>query len=116
MLKDMGINIGIRINTDSSAAKGMANRRGLGKVRHIELTDLWIQDQVAKGRLIIVKISGTDNHSDSLTKHSTPERIAQTMMSANQYVVLGRHPLMPNVAKQCVGDQTCVHGAPCVPP
>ena len=95
----MGIEVGMKINTDSSAAKGIANRRGLGKVRHIELTDLWIQDQVSRGKMTLVKISGVDNHSDSLTKHSTPERIAQTMSSANQHVVLGRHPLMPEVAK-----------------
>ena len=35
MLGDFGVNVAIVVNTDASAAKGMANRRGLGKVRHI---------------------------------------------------------------------------------
>ena len=38
MMKDMGtdrdVRIGVKIHTDASAAKGIATRRGLGKVRH----------------------------------------------------------------------------------
>ena len=99
MFRDMGIDFGIRIKTDSSAAKGIANRRGLDKVRHIELTDLWIQDQAARGKMTLVKMPGVDNHSDRLTKHSTPEHIAQPMRCDNQQVIAGRHPIMPHVAK-----------------
>ena len=99
MLRDMGIEAGVEINTDSSAAKGMANRRGLGKVRHIELTELWVQDQVARGKIRIRKISGVDNVSDSLTKHSTSDRIAQTLHYANQFITPGRHAIMPNIAR-----------------
>ena len=77
----------------------MANRRGLGKVRHIELTELWVQDQVARGKIRIRKISGADNVSDSLTKHSTSDRIAQTLHYANQFITPGRHSIMPNIAK-----------------
>ena len=36
MLHDSGVILGITLYTDSSAAKGIASRRGLGKVRHIE--------------------------------------------------------------------------------
>ena len=42
---DMNVIIGsIDVNTDASAAKGIASRRGLGKIRHIELSQLWLQD------------------------------------------------------------------------
>ena len=34
MLSDLGVNIKIRVRTDASAAKGIATRRGLGKIRH----------------------------------------------------------------------------------
>ena len=43
MLADMGVNMKIRLRTDASAAKGIASRRGLGKVRHIEVHQLWLQ-------------------------------------------------------------------------
>ena len=32
--------------TDSSAAKSYVSRRGLGKMRHLELRDLWLQREV----------------------------------------------------------------------
>ena len=31
------------LGTDSSAAKGFVSRRGLGKMRHLEIRDLWLQ-------------------------------------------------------------------------
>ena len=36
MLYDMGVEADIEINTDASAAKGIASRKGVGRVRHIE--------------------------------------------------------------------------------
>ena len=84
MLKDAGLNIGIELETDSSAAKGIASRRGLGKVRHIELAHLWLQGQVARHKVGIRKIRGEEHFSDSLTKHASPDRIAQTMRFTNQ--------------------------------
>ena len=99
MLRDSGVILGITLCTDSSAAKGIASRRGLGKVRHIELAELWLQDQVARGKIKIEKIRGEDNFSDSLTKHSNPERISQTLRNTYQRLVRGRHAIMPTVAK-----------------
>ena len=99
MLLDAGVTLGITLRIDSSAAKGIASRRGLGKVRHIELAELWLQDQVARGKIKIEKIRGDDNFSDSLTKHSNPERVLQTLRGVNQRLVRGRHEIMPKVAE-----------------
>ena len=98
MLADMGVNLNINLNIDSGAAKGIASRRGLGKVRHIELCELWLQDQVARGRIAINKIRGDDNFSDSLTKHASIDRIKQSMMMTGHRHELGRHPIMPAIA------------------
>ena len=35
ILGDLGVTVGIVIHTDASAARGIALRKGLGKVRHI---------------------------------------------------------------------------------
>ena len=99
VFRDMGIKHEITMYTDSSAAKGISSRRGLGKVRHVELNALWLQDQVARGRIAVRKISGEENISDSLTKPATPDRIKQTMRGTLQRVVPGRHAIMPEVAK-----------------
>ena len=37
LMGDLGIDSKVRIRTDASAAKGIATRKGLGKVRHIEV-------------------------------------------------------------------------------
>ena len=95
IMKDFGVEMSVSVSTDSSAAKWIANRRGLGKLRHIELSELWVQDLVAKGRMAIFKIDGSDNSSDSLTKHSTGDRIGQTLKSCNQTIARGRHSIMP---------------------
>jgi len=74
-LQDFGINVGVVIRTDASAVRGMANRRGLGKVRHIEVNQLWAQDRVARGDLVIEKINGKENVADNVTKHVNAEDI-----------------------------------------
>ena len=97
MLKDIGLNLAIDLHTDSSAAKGIASRRGLGRVRHIELCELWLQDQVARGKITLRKVSGANNFSDSLTKSASNERIMQSMkMTAHEFRA-GRHEIMPDV-------------------
>ena len=99
MLSDFGIECGIVLCTDASAAKGIASRRGLGKVRHIELCELWLQNKVAQNEVRIVKIAGMDNFSDSLTKPSGVERINQTLYCTGQVCAEGRHAIMPRVAE-----------------
>ena len=41
MYQDLGVGVGIVVNTDASAASGIAIRRGVGNVRHIEVAPLW---------------------------------------------------------------------------
>ena len=69
MLKDFGIACGIYLHLDASAAKGIAQRVGLGKLRHLEVSQLWIQHKVASGSIIIRKVPGQDNIADALTKY-----------------------------------------------
>ena len=57
-----------QIFTDSSAAIGTASRRGNGKMRHVRVGMLWIQEQVEDGSIGISKVKGEDNPADVLTK------------------------------------------------
>ena len=58
----------VHLGTDSSAAKSFVCRRGLGKMRHLEIRDLWLQKEVMEGRLEVSKIKGDENPSDLMTK------------------------------------------------
>ena len=95
MLEDFGVKVTIRINIDASAAKGMANRKGLGKVRHIAVNQLWIQDRIARGDLAIHKVNGKENLADILTKHVSVEDIRVHMHKTGQYIQAGRHEIAP---------------------
>ena len=69
MAKDLGIELKGRIHTDSSAAKGIANRRGLGKTRHIHVNYLWIQERLHAGDFQLFKVRTDDNVGDLFTKY-----------------------------------------------
>ena len=59
----------ITLYTDSSAARGIIHRAGLGKLRHLETGYLWLQSAVKAKKLQVRKVLGTENPADLLTKH-----------------------------------------------
>ena len=67
----------LKIRTDSSAAKGFATRRGLGRQRHVSIRFLWLQDKVSKGELKVVKVGTADQLADFLTKPVTARWLAE---------------------------------------
>ena len=95
MLGDFGVEVAIKVNTDASSAKGIANRKGLGKVRHIAVNQLWIQDRISRGDLTISKVNGKENISDILTKHVNAEDIRVHLHKTGQTIAQGRHSIAP---------------------
>ena len=89
----------IELKSDASAAIGIACRRGMGKVRHIEVNQLWLQEKVVKGRIIITTIGTYSNLADQLTKPVTAEKMQYHFDNTHQKVTAGRHPMAPSVAK-----------------
>ena len=63
-----GLSNVIRLGTDSSAAKSFVCRRGLGKMRHLEIRDLWLQQEVREGKVEVYKVEGIENPADLMTK------------------------------------------------
>ena len=59
----------LRVWTDSAAAKAFASTRGLGRMRHVQVKDLWIQSLVKTGRISLGKVRGDLNVADALTKY-----------------------------------------------
>ena len=62
------------VETDSTAARGMCSRAGVGRVRHIQLRWLWIQDTVKSKELEINKIPTLENEADMGTKAHEPKQ------------------------------------------
>jgi hypothetical protein len=66
--------------TDSSAAKGISQREGVGKVRHMDTRALWLQAEVKLARLTMLKIGTEDNLADIGTKghnRETPQKLIE---------------------------------------
>ena len=53
---------------DASAALGILQRRGLGKVRHLNTNFLWVQEVAATRGIRYGKIDGKENAADMFTK------------------------------------------------
>jgi hypothetical protein len=70
MLQDWGygVGLGLSMRCDSSAARGIAARQGLGKLRHIDVRFLWLQQAVLQKRLVVRSVPTAENWSDVFTK------------------------------------------------
>ena len=68
MAADFGEHVTGTVYSDSSAALGIVTRSGLGKVRHIRVQYLWLQERVAQSDLMVRKVAGEANPADLLTK------------------------------------------------
>ena len=67
--KDFGVDVGIHLHTDSSAAKGIGSRRGVGKVRHLDVNTLWLQQKVSSRQIKLIKVDTKENPADLGIKH-----------------------------------------------
>ena len=59
---------------DSSSARQLAARRGCGKIRHLQLKLLWLQEKLASGAFQLHPVPTKDNLSDLQTKSLKAER------------------------------------------
>ena len=70
---------------------------GLGNVRHIEVSTLWIQDKVRDGTFHIEKVGGKVNIADALTKYPTGEAQRMHLEGTFMRIMGDRHVLAPEV-------------------
>ena len=92
---DMGLDLSIVLNTDSSAAKGIATRKGLGKVKHLETRTLWVQEKVDQGIIRVKKVDGAHNVADMLTKYLSAAKLQLLLARLLVAALEGRLPLAP---------------------
>ena len=86
MYVDLGETIEPRLWTDSTAAKGIASRRGAGKIRHIHTPALWLQQWVSRKRLALHKVDGKKNEADAGTKYLERGPLERCLEMMNLFV------------------------------
>ena len=95
LMADMGWRLPIVVHSDATAAIGIARRKGLGKIRHLDVTDLWIQDKVRSKQVGLKKVLGTDNPADIFTKCVERSILQKAMATMNMVQMTGRPACAP---------------------
>ena len=90
MLNDFGVDTAGIVHADSSAALAIAKRKGAGKVRHIIISCLWVQEKQDCKQLELRKVLGTENPADLMTKYLTRDVVNGHMERLGQEVRAGR--------------------------
>ena len=86
------------VMVDSSAALGVVKRQGNGRLRHIRVGMLWIQEKQSTGELVYSKVGGKRNPADLMTKSLTEEIIHQHMQRLDQQWCDGRAAVSLEIA------------------
>ena len=111
-MEEWGIEADLVIKSDAVAAIGMVKRQGLGRIRHLAVADLWIQQKAKEGVVHYKKLDGSKNTSDILTKPVEAEIMGRHMTSLGFEFRSGRNPLTPAFSgkeegiMENVGDST----------
>ena len=90
MYRDWGTSLSCNLYADSSAALAIAKRKGAGKLRHINVSALWIQDVQDREGASYMKVLGTENPADLMTKYLTREKVDNAIDKMGQAVQVGR--------------------------
>ena len=69
LARDFGREMTVQVHVDATAAMGIVERRGVSRVRHIEVDNLWIQELEARRMLPVEKVPGGENPADLMTKN-----------------------------------------------
>ena len=97
MIKDYGRIVGCRLYADASAALGIIQRIGLGKVRHLETNSLWIQQACRTKIIQYLKVPGEHNPADVLTKHLAEDPRKKHISFIGLQLLAGRPAAAPKV-------------------
>ena len=97
ILQDWNIPMTVELMADASAALGIIGRTGLGKLRHIDTSYLWLQQESIKNKLKMNKVPGTKNPADMNTKGLSGDEIAKYVDMLNMRYKEGRADLAPEV-------------------
>ena len=79
----------INIDTDMIIPKlhlRTIKRTGLGKVRHMAVQYMWVQQMVREKWIIVRKIEGTENPADILTKPKNRMEMAVTLKKVGVFL------------------------------
>ena len=69
LAKGWGLEFQVSVHVDSSAALAVTARKGNGKLRHVRIGHLWVQELAESDAVVFSKVRGTENPADLMTKY-----------------------------------------------
>ena len=75
ILLGFGVSLQAQVLSDATAGIGIASRQGCGKLKHLEVRWLWVQEKVAERAITLKKQKGETNGADLGTKYLPKPRM-----------------------------------------
>ena len=90
LARDLNCRLHGRVWADSSAALAIVKRSGAGKLRHTNMSLLWVQEQQKLKKLVYEKVPEQANPADLFTKGVGREKLQQFAWASGQTFLDGR--------------------------
>ena len=90
LMKDMGRDTTATLVLDASVALGILQRQGVGRIRHLDVGALWLQETEAQKKVKWEKIKGENNPADLGTKYLGEAVILRHLAKLESYFMDGR--------------------------
>ena len=95
---DLGIPGTLTLRADAQAAIGICRRSGIGRVRHLAIGQLWIQEWTREKSISLEKVAGNRNPVDAATKHFSADRLRRCYAALGCEARSGRAGAAPALA------------------
>ena len=97
---DLGLSLSFELHADSSAAIGICRRSGIGRVRHLAVGQLWVQEKLREGAFKLFKVAGSENVADVLTKNLARDLLDKHLAAMGVMRAEGRAASAPMVSAE----------------
>ena len=69
----------------------------MGKIRHLDTVDLWVQEKIRTGRVELLKVPGQENPADIMTKYVDKGLMSKMLVKMGMMPLEGRAKCAPAI-------------------
>ena len=87
ILKGFGVTVEAVVLSDANAGIGIASRQGCGRLKHLEVKWLWVQEKVSEKALRLCRHPTETNIADLATKYLSMHRMEMLLAAGNLVMI-----------------------------
>ena len=106
ILKGFGVTVDAVVLTHASTGIGIASRQGCGRLKHLKVKWLWVQEKVTEKALQLRKHPTETNIADLATQYLTRSRMELLLAAGNLVLVSGERGMESE--KESIDPGECV--------